>query len=101
MGSVLAFIWSNFKTLPKWGKWYFVIVCLPNLIGFLLLTYFFLFPWYKADLHATITPMRQLRDQQIAHIIEVQQLQNNKTNETLSRIEQHQSLLYQTMLARQ
>lgn len=97
---MFKFIWENFTKLPSWVKWYLALIVGPNLIVFSILFYFIVIPWYRSDLHATITPMREMRDMQIKNILEVQALQNDRTNATLSRIEQHQSMMYQAMLNR-
>lgn len=62
---------------PWWIKWPFVVIVGPNLTVNALIFYFCIVPWTVKTINATITPMKERRDVEIANIISTQQLQND------------------------
>lgn len=94
LGTVFKWVWNS----PIWVKAYVAIVLLPNLVLHCLLLYFFLVPWYEADVQAKIMTVKEKRDIQISQLIERQTKVNEVMNDNILRFERHQTLLMQAVL---
>jgi hypothetical protein len=92
-----AFLWS--KT-PWFIRAFVMVVVLPNALAAGIAFFVWFVPWHERTLHATIRPYIEKQDAQIQHIYEAQSIQNKSVQDSLKRIEQHQSLLLAEMLRR-
>lgn len=85
--------------LPAWIRWPLIIIVAPNLIILSILFFTLFVPWHYATIDATILTYKEKRDLQIENMIQTQKLQYESLNTSLTRIEEHQKIMYKALLS--
>ena len=100
--SLIAFLWTPITWLwekcPWWIKFPALITIGPNLIVNVLLFYAFLVPFITQSFYTLATPMKNVRDEQIRHHLELENLRYTLIVDQLKEFRQQQSIMYQSQL---
>lgn len=95
MRGILQDIW---KVCPWYIKWMMGVIVIPNLIINTFIFFVYILPWHTTSLNAHTNPIREVIDAKLNGMIGQQTFQNKIILERMERFDQHQSLMYQTIL---
>ena len=98
---ILTVLYDWFKKIPWYIQAVLGLIVVPNMIINGIIVFFWGLPWQNQMVHGTIRTYEEKRDMQISHILERQVLIDQSTSDSIKRIEQHQAVIYQTLLSRQ
>lgn len=100
--NLIAFLWTPinwvWEKCPWWIKLPALVIVGPNLIVNIIIFYAFLVPFFTSNFYTLATPMKNQRDVQIAHIVEINNIKYTQIQEQMKEFRQQQSLMYQAQL---
>lgn len=98
MKALVLYFWER---TPWYVKGLVAFIVVPNMIINGIIVLIWGLPWHSQTIHATIRPYEDKRDEQIIRIQERQLLIDGHISASVSRIEQHLSIVQAELMSRQ